>query len=103
MSESRHRRWAEGVGSIAKEVSRLAIACDIDIEKPGLAERILQNDESVCRRRNAAAFGKLRRLLMAFFPLKERMIDRLGPDDTLEILDAVRAEVIRLRALGTKG
>jgi len=101
MSASKHRAWAEGAGSVAKEVSRLAIACDIDIEKPGLAERILKNDESVCGRRNSAAFGKLRRLLMAFFPLKERMIDRLGPDDTLEILNQVRADIRRLREQGS--
>lgn len=100
MTESRHRHWSEQVGAVAREVSKLAIACDIELFQPGLAERILKNDESVCRRSNPQAFQRLRRHLMALFPLQERAIERLGPDETQAILDEVRAAVRALRDPG---
>ncbi len=37
---------------------------------------------------------------MALFPLEEAAIRRLGPEDTQEILDQVRAAIIRLRDAG---
>ena len=101
MSKSRHRYWSDQFDNIAQELSKLAIACDIEMFKPGTAERILKNDESVCRRKNPDAFRQIRTHLMALFPLEESAIRRLGPDDTKEILDEVRAAIRRLRDAGT--
>ena len=56
------------------ELSKLAIACDIELGSPGLAERILKNDESVCRRRNPKAFRQLRQHLMALNSIEEQAI-----------------------------
>jgi len=103
MTKSRHRYWSGQIDAIAGEVSRLAIACDIDIDEPDVAERILKNDDSVCRRKNAEAFRKIREHLMALFPLEERAIKRLGADDTQEILEEVRGSIRRLRAAGHPG
>ena len=101
MSKFKHTYWGRQLESLARELSRLAIACDIELGRPGLAERIVHNDESVCRRRNPAAFRQLRQHLMAFFELEGKAVDRLGPEDTKEILDQVRAAVVAVRRAGS--
>lgn len=94
------RYWTDQIDAIAHELSILAIACDIEFFEPGNAEKILQNDHSVCRRENPQAFRKIRQHLMALFPLEQAAIERLGADDTREILDQVRASVAALRSAG---
>lgn len=101
MSESKTTYWSRQIDGIAHELSKLAIACDIELGKPGLAERILRNDETVCRRKNPEAFRHLRQHLMALFSVEGRAIERLGPDDTREILDEVRAAIISIRQSGS--
>jgi hypothetical protein len=101
MSESKTTYWSRQIDGIAHELSKLAIACDIELGKPGLAERILKNDETVCRRRNPEAFRQLRQHLMALFSVEGRAIERLGPNDTREILEEVRAAIISIRQAGS--
>ena len=101
MAESKHRYFVDQFDAIAREVSKLAIACDITIFEPGIAEKILKNDSSVCGRQNPKAFEQIRHHLMALFPLEERAIERLGPEDTLEILEQMRASIIKLRQAGS--
>jgi len=79
------------------------LACGIDLGQPGLAERILKNDQSVCGRQNPDAFRQLRQHLMALFPLEEQAIERLGAEDTREILDQVRTPIMALREVGSPG
>ena len=101
MAEFKHTYWGRQVDSLAHELSKLAIACDIELGKPGLAERILRNDESVCGRSNSKAFRKLRQHLMALFSVEAGAVERLGPDDTKEILDQVRAAIVDIRRAGS--
>ena len=98
-----HRHWSNQFDAIARELSRLAIALNIDLFEPGAAEKILKNDRSVCRIDNPEAFRKMRQHLMALFPLEEAAIERLGADDTHEILQQVRDAIARLRAAGRPG
>ena len=49
---------------------------------------------------NPDAFRKMRQHLMAVFPLEKAAIERLGADDTQEILDQIRATVAALRSPG---
>ena len=85
------------VESIAAEVSMLAIACDIDIEIPNAGERVLRNDQTICGRKNPEAFQKLRRHLMALFPLEEQAIEELGAAKVKQTMDRVREEMRRRR------
>lgn len=103
MPPSKHRYFVDQIDGLAHELSRLAIACDIEIFVPGNAERILRNDDSVCGRKNPKAFEQMRHHLMALYPLEERAIKRLGPEETQEILDEVRAAIERLRKAGSPG
>ena len=97
----KNRYWSDQIGAIAKELSRLAIACDIDFFDDSVGEKILKNDDSVCGRKNPEAFRKIRSHLMALFPLETAAIERLGVEDTEEIVDQVRAAIISLRSPGS--
>lgn len=101
MTKFKHTYWGRQIDNIAHELSRLAIICDIELGKPGLAERILKNDESVCGRKSPKAFKQMRQHLMALFTLEERAIDRVGPEDTKEILDQVRSAIVEIRQAGS--
>lgn len=101
MAKSRHRYFVDQIDGIAHEISRLAVACDITIFEPGMAERILRNDDTVCRIKNDRAFQEIRHHLMALFPLEARAIERLGPEETKQILDQVRDSIIKLRQAGS--
>lgn len=101
MAEFKHSYWGKQVDALGHEISKLALVCDIELGQPGLAERILKNDDSVCRRKDPESFRKLRQHLMALFPLEANAVERLGPEDTKEILDAVRASITAIRQAGS--
>jgi hypothetical protein len=101
VSEFKHTYWGRQIDGLAHELSRLAIACDIELGTPGLAERILKNDESVCGRKNPEAFRQIRLHLMALFSVEERAIDRVGATDTKVILDQVRSAIVAIRQAGS--
>ena len=66
----------------------------------GVLERILRNDQTVCGRRNDEAFQKLRSLLIAYYASLGKAIDRIGPEETKKIVDALTARKIRQRDTG---
>jgi len=101
MTEFKHTYWGRQIDTLAQELSRLALICDIELGKPGLAERIIKDDQSVCGRKNPEAFRKLRQHLMALFSVEGRAIDRIGADDTRQILDQVRAAIVKIRQAGS--
>jgi hypothetical protein len=101
MTEFKHTYWGRQIENLAHELSKLAIACDIELGKPGLAERILKNDSTVCGRNNPKAFEQMRQHLTALFNIEKGAVERLGPNDTREILDQVRAAVVEIRQAGS--
>lgn len=103
MADIKNRHWSQQIDALGREISRLAFVCDIELGQPGLAERILKNDDSVCGRKDEKSFRQLRQHLMALFPLEERAIERVGAEDTKEILDQVRAAVAAIREAGNPG
>lgn len=101
MAEFKHTYWRRQIDGLAHELSKLAIVCDIELGRPGLAERILKNDASVCGKSNPKAFRQMRQHLMALFNLEQGAVERLGPEDTREILDQVRASIVAIRQAGS--
>ena len=101
MDKYKHTFWARQIDALAHELSKQAIICDIELGKPGLAERILKNDDTVCGRKNPKVFRQMRQHLVALFSLEAAAVERLGTEDTKEILDAVRAAVIAIRKAGS--
>jgi len=98
--EQKFRSLKTQATAIAREISMLMIACDIDIHQDQIAKRVLLNDLSVCGRKNPQAFEKLRHHLMAFFPMKGVAIERLSARQVRDTLDEVRAELLQLRDAG---
>lgn len=88
------------ISSVAREISRLAIACDIDIFNPDVAERILRNDDGVCGRKNPKAFGEIRAHLMAAFGLRKQAVEEMGAAETAEIMQQIRQAIADLRNSG---
>ena len=84
-------QWSRYLDNIADELRRLATACGIRLTDEGVVERVLKNDASVCSRRNEIGFDKLRKLLMATFDSLGKSIDRIGPEETRKIVDAIRS------------
>ena len=101
MADLQDEYWGRQIDNLAHEISKLAIACDIELDQPGLAERILKNDDGVCGQSNEEAFRQLRQHLMALFNVEERAIEDLGPDDTRDILDQVRTAISAIREAGS--
>lgn len=86
--------WGKNLDDMAREVARLSIACNVRILDPGIIERVLQNDDSVCGTRNPAAFTKLRNALTMHYHVRDRTTGALGEAQTRELIAAI---VERLR------
>ena len=52
--------------------------CQVSILDPGVVERVLHNDASVCGTANPAAFAKLRDLLIMHFLIRKRSAEAVG-------------------------
>ena len=100
MSETKNVAWERHLDAIGEELMRLTIACNVRLRDPGVIDRILKNDETVCGTNNPIGFRKLRSLVMATFSSVNKAIDRIGPDETKAITDGIVARVEKLRAVG---
>lgn len=89
-------RWHQAqLGKVDEEIARLATVCGIKMLDPGVIERVIADDETVCSRRNKTAFRKLRSLVKLHYALTDDSLRALGPEESTKILDSIRS---RLRA-----
>ena len=72
MSEPIDPAWARHFDTIGDELLRLTTVCGVNLREPGVVERIVKNDETVCSKKNAIGFRKLRDLVMATLQLSEQ-------------------------------
>lgn len=89
MTETTNPVWTRHLEGIADELLHLAIACDVHLREPGIIQRIIKNDPTVCGKKNDIGFDKLRKLLMATFDSLGKSIDRIGPQETKAIVDSI--------------
>ena len=97
--QTKHKFVGRQAEALIGEISKLAIACDVDILDPECVVRSVRGDEKVCRKNNPAAFKKLRTLLIMLFDLEGRALDRLGRDDLGSIADELIQNLARLRGV----
>jgi hypothetical protein len=97
---SKNKVWMRQLDNIADELERLTAVCDVNLRKPQVVDRILQNDETVCGKRNPEAFLALRHLLAASFETLNKAIDRLGADEVRGITHEIMDRIDRHRAAG---
>jgi hypothetical protein len=100
VTETKHPAWARHLDAIAEELQRLTIACNVKLRDPGVIDRILKNDESVCGTANPIGFRKLRSLLMATYSSVNKAVDRIGPEELKTITDGIVERMDKLRAGG---
>jgi hypothetical protein len=86
--------WSRNLDEIDREVARLAIICNVRILDPGVIERVLKDDESVCGSKNPLAFSKLRNALMMHYHAREKALGALGEAGTARVVSEI---VERLR------
>jgi len=56
---------------IDAEIARLALLCQVRILDPGVVERVVRNDASVCGTNNPVAFEKLHNMLAMHFGVRD--------------------------------
>ena len=86
--------WGKNLDDVDREVARLAVLCNVRILDPGVIERVLKNDASVCGTKNPAGFEKLRNTLMMHYHIRDQATGVLGEAQTRELIDKI---VARLR------
>jgi hypothetical protein len=81
--------WTEQIREVDLEILREAELCGIPLDQPSLFERVLRNDETICRQPNAAAFQRLRAFVTMHLSLRRRAIDAIGREATVSIITGV--------------
>jgi hypothetical protein len=77
--------WAKNIEELDREIGRLCAICQVRILDPGIIERVLKQDASVCGTSNPVAFAKLRDMLLFYFANREKSIDAVGQQQTAQI------------------
>ena len=98
MTTTKHPAWSRHLDAIGEELLRLTIACNVRLRDPGVIDRILKNDESVCGTSNPIGFRKLRSLLMATYSSVNKAVDRIGPEELKTITDGINERIEKLRS-----
>ena len=89
MTDEQNPQWTRHLKALADELLHLSVACDVRLGEPGVIERVLNGDSSVCGRKNEVGFRKLQKLLMATYDSLGKAIDRVGPEETKAIVAAI--------------
>ena len=97
MTDDLNPQWERHFEGIADELLHLAIACDVRLREPGVIERVLKNDASVCGRKSEHGFRKMRELLTSYYTSIGKAVDRIGPEETKKIIDALTERNKKLR------
>jgi hypothetical protein len=77
--------WEENLEQLDRELARLATLCRVKILEPGVIDRLMQGDDTVCNADNPIAFRKLHDLLLMYFLVRQKSADALGQQLTAAI------------------
>ena len=89
--------WGRQIESLVGEISKLAIACDVDILDPNVVLKAARGDETVCKRKNTPAFKRLHDMLLVLFTVGGKTIDRMGEADFAALAAPVLEKLRELR------
>lgn len=84
-----HAWWMKKFDDVDRELAQLATICKVPLLDPGVIERVLKNDASVCGSPNPKVFGKLRSLLMMHYAVRDKAVAALGGTDAQALINAV--------------
>ncbi|RZT97781.1 hypothetical protein [Rivibacter subsaxonicus] len=77
--------WENNLEALDRELARMAMLCRVRILEPGVIDRLIQGDDSVCAADNPIAFRKLHDLLLMHFAVRQKSADALGQQQTAAI------------------
>ena len=100
LNEFGGRWYARSLSDVDREIARQASICNVSLLDPGVIERVLKNDASVCGSSNPLAFEKLRNTLMMHYRIREQAVSAIGETATRQLIDAI-VENLR-RTLGDR-
>ena len=85
--------WAKNLDDVDREVARLAVLCKVRLLDPGIIERVLKNDATVCGAQNTRAFDKLRQGLMMHYHVRNQAVGAMGEAATQEVIKEIVANI----------
>jgi hypothetical protein len=88
--------WMENIEELDREIARLCLLCQVRILDPGIIDRVLKKDASVCGTSNPVAFAKLHNMLTFYFANRQKSVDAVGKLQTAKI-EAHVVEQLRSR------
>jgi hypothetical protein len=88
-----HQRVLRHLEGLDLEIAQMAIMCDVPLFNPGVIERVLQNDATVCGKEKPKAFEKLRALLVMHYTVRDRAAERLGQGEAAAIGQEILAHL----------
>jgi hypothetical protein len=95
------KQWHQTqLGTVDQEIARLASICQLRLLDPGIIERVLAGDETVCGRKTPKAFRKLRGLIGMHYALTNDSVQALGPEESARNLDSIRARLAKQFDIG---
>jgi hypothetical protein len=77
--------WQDNLDALDHEIARMATLCRVRILEPGVIDRLIQGDDSVCGTDNRIAFRKLHELVLMHFLVRQKAADALGQQRTTAI------------------
>ena len=77
--------WLHNLDEVDHEIARLATICGVKILEPGVIERVLHRDDSVCANSNTLAFSKLHDMLLLHYAIRQKAVDVVGHVEAAEI------------------
>jgi hypothetical protein len=77
--------WENKLDALDREVARMAMLCRVRILEPGVIDRLLSGDPTVCGTANPLAFRKLHDLLLMHFMVRQKSADAIGQRQTAAI------------------
>jgi hypothetical protein len=85
--------WGKNLDDVDREVARLATMCKVRLLDPGIIERVLANDATVCAAQNPRAFEKLRQALMMHYHVRDKTVGAIGEAATREVIAEIVANI----------
>ena|ERR1044071_839638 len=84
-------QWYESqLGLVDAQIAKLAAILDLRILDPGVIERVIAGDDTVCGRASDKAFRNLRALIRMHYVLTDDSLTAIGPEQCARILDRMR-------------
>ena len=77
--------WLKNIDELDREIGRLCLLCQVRILDPGIIERVLKKDASVCGTSNPLAFAKLHDMLLFYFANRKKAVEAVGQVETAQI------------------